>query len=117
MGSRIAAVLAALALIVVACGGSEDKGKTPSGARASCASDSECVISDSSGCCKSCPDQPFGMPQLKFEQMQNTCAAASCAAPSDRIECPKVERKDAFVAICKEGTCAAKTAFASPGKK
>src|SRR4051812_24540345 len=101
MRSRIAAVLAALTLIVAACGGSEDKGKTPSGARASCASDSDCTISDSSGCCKSCPDQPFGMPTLKAEQLQNKCAAVDCSAQSDRIECPKVESKDAFVAICK----------------
>lgn len=108
MRSRIAVTLAALTVIVVACGGSEDKGKTPSGARASCASDSDCVISDTSGCCKSCPDQPFGMPSLKAEQLKNKCAAASCAAPSDRIECPKVDPVDAFVAICKEGTCAAK---------
>lgn len=108
MRSRIAVILSALTLIVVACGGSEDKGKTPSGARASCASDSDCTISDSAGCCKSCPDQPFGMPILTFEQQKNKCAASSCAAPSDRIECPKVESTDAFVAVCKEGTCAAK---------
>lgn len=111
MRSRIAAVLAALTLpliLIVACGGSEDKGKTPSGARASCASDSDCVISNSSGCCKSCPDQPFGMPSLRAEQLKNQCAVADCVAPSDRIECPKVDPKDAFVAICKEGTCAAK---------
>ncbi|MBX3229748.1 MAG: hypothetical protein KIT84_05390 [Labilithrix sp.] len=108
MLSRLAVVLAALAFVAVACGGSEDKGKTPSGARASCASDSDCTVSDSSGCCKSCPDQPFGMPVLAFEQQKNKCAVVECAASSDRIECPKVEPTDAFVAYCKEGTCAAR---------
>lgn len=108
MRSRIAVVFSALAVIAAACGGSEDKGKTPSGARASCASDSDCTISDSAGCCKSCPDQPFGMPTLTFEQQRNKCAATTCPAQSDRIECPKVEPKEAFVAVCKEGTCAAR---------
>ena len=42
-------------LAISACGAPEDKGKTPSGARASCASDSECVITNQSGCCAACP--------------------------------------------------------------
>lgn len=108
MRARLLASVFTVLFVVAACGGSEDKGKTPSGARASCAADSDCVVSDKTGCCKACPDQPFGIPRLNAEQMENKCRVAECAAPSDRIECPKVESKDAFVAICKDGTCAVK---------
>lgn len=103
---RVLGSLAAVGFVLFACGGSANEGKTPSGARASCASDGDCVVSDHAACCKACLDQPFGMPSLSYAQMENKCAAVDCAAPSDRIECPKVEPKDAFVAICKEGTCA-----------
>jgi hypothetical protein len=109
MVGRVLALVAVVGvLIATACGGSEDKGKTPSGARASCASDSDCVVSDHTGCCKACPDPPFGMPALNAEQQKNKCAKIECAPSSDRIECPKVEPKDGFIAVCKEGTCAAK---------
>ncbi len=109
MRSRNAVALALVGLVVIAaCGGSEDKGKTPSGARASCASDGDCVVSDTTGCCKACPNQPFGVPSLNAEQQKNKCASMKCPEASDRIECPKVAAKDGFVAICKEGTCAVK---------
>ncbi|MFO0734422.1 MAG: hypothetical protein U0270_01010 [Labilithrix sp.] len=108
MRARVIGALAVVGLIVVACGGSAKEGKTPSGARASCAADSDCVVSDHAACCKACPDQPFGMPSLNHAQMENKCAVVECSASSDRIECPKVEPKDLFVAICKEGTCAVK---------
>ena len=106
---RALGALALVGFILFACGGSEKEGKTPSGARASCAADSDCVVSDRAACCKACPDQPFGMPSLNYTQMENKCASAKCPDSSDRIECPKVESKDGFVAICKEGTCAVKT--------
>ena len=98
--------LAALGLVIAACGSSEKEGKTPSGARASCASDTDCVVTDRSACCRACPEQPFAIPTLNHTQIENKCAVVECAAKSDRIECPKVEPKDAFLAICKEGTCA-----------
>lgn len=94
--------------VFAACGGSEKEGKTPSGARASCAADTDCVVSDHAACCKACPDQPFGMPSLNYEQMEHKCAVIDCTPRSERIECAKVEPKEAFVAICKEGTCAVK---------
>jgi hypothetical protein len=107
---RVVAWLGFLVVIVAACGGSDDKGmgKTPTGARASCAGDSDCVVSDQSGCCKACPDQPFGMPSLAYEQQKNKCAVVECGTKSDRIECSKVDSKDAYAAICKDGTCAVK---------
>jgi hypothetical protein len=108
MRVRVGSILFALAIVVVACGGSETPGKTPSGARASCASDSDCVVSDHSDCCQSCPTEPFGMPQLRSEQLKNKCADKSCPERSDRIECPKVQPVAGFVAYCKEGTCAVK---------
>lgn len=101
-------VVAVVFAVVAACGGGTEPGKTPSGGRASCATDDECVISTSTGCCKACPDQPFGMPALAAEQQQNKCKTVDCAASSDRIECPKTDPKDMYVAVCKDGTCAAK---------
>lgn len=100
------AVFAPLVL-VVACGGKGDESKTPSGARASCQADSDCVVTTQSGCCAACPDKPHAIPQLSFEQQKNACAAASCAAPSDRIECPQVDSPLGYVARCDHGTCAA----------
>jgi hypothetical protein len=94
---------------LLSCGSSEDKApaKTPSGARASCAADSECVITNQRACCPACAEAPYAIPTLAFEQHKNKCAAAACVAPSDRIECPKVDPVEMFVAKCKEGTCAA----------
>jgi hypothetical protein len=100
--------LGAAFLVIVACGGASTDGKTPSGARASCSSDRDCVVTDHSACCRACPDQPFAIPALNYAQIENKCATVDCAAKSDRIECPNVESKEAFVAICKEGTCAAR---------
>jgi len=102
-------------LVFFACGGSGDQqpGKTPSGARASCSNDAECVVTNEGGgnsaCCAACPDAPRAIPQLAFEQHKNKCAATSCVAQSstDRVECPVVEPVAHFVAKCKEGTCAA----------
>jgi hypothetical protein len=98
--------LGAVGLVIVACSGSSGEGKTPSGARASCAGDGDCVVTDHSACCLACPEQPFAIPTLNHAQIENKCAAVDCAAKSDRIECPKVEPKEAFLATCKEGTCA-----------
>ena len=93
--------------LVVACGSSEP-GKTPSGAKASCAADSDCVVSDYSDCCQSCPTEPVGMPELRAAQLKNKCADKSCPERSDRIGCPKVQPTAGFVAYCKEGTFAGK---------
>ena len=97
-----------LLCVVGACGGADNKGTTPTGARASCGSDSDCAVTDlSPGCCQSCRDAPHAIPTLAFEQQKNRCSVVDCAPSSDRIECPKVEPIDGFVAKCKEGTCAA----------
>lgn len=100
-------------LMFCACGGgggeAQQPGKTPSGARASCSTDVDCVLTSDEGgaCCAPCPGSPRAIPQLAFEQHKNKCAAVDCKPPSDRIECPKVEPLTQFVAKCKEGTCAA----------
>lgn len=108
MRARAWLVAAVVLAIVAACGGGAEPGRTPSGGRASCATDDECAISTSKGCCNACPDQPFAVPAYTLEQQQNKCKTAACAAASDRIECPKTDAKDMYVAVCKEGTCAAK---------
>lgn len=97
--------VAAVLTVLVACGGSRDEGKTPSGARASCASDSECVITNKSGCCAACPEAPHALPTLALEQRKSRCAEAACAPASDRIECPNVDPPEVYLAKCKEGTC------------
>ena len=93
--------------VLMACGSSKNEGKTPSGARASCAADSDCVVTDRSNCCAPCKARPFAMPTLAFEQQENRCSAVDCAPASDRIECPPVPPRTLFVAKCKDGTCAA----------
>ena len=107
VASRLMSIAVGVVVVLSACGGSEDKGKTPSRARASCAADSECVVTDRSHCCAPCLEAPRAIPALAFEQQKNKCAAVECGAASDRIECPKVESKDGFVAKCNDGTCAA----------
>lgn len=92
---------------LVACGSSKNEGKTPSGARASCAADGDCVVTDRSNCCAPCKAHPFAIPMLAFEQQENRCAVVDCAPASDRIECSAVPPKTLFVAKCKDGTCAA----------
>jgi hypothetical protein len=93
--------------VLAACGGAPDSGKTPTGARASCSGDSDCVMTNQTGCCQACPQAPVAIPTLTFEQQKNRCAAASCAPSSDRIECPKVDAILDYVAKCDRGTCAA----------
>ena len=105
---RLVGSLGIVALVIAACGGSEKEGRTPAGGKVSCAADSDCVVADHAACCKACLEQPFGLPVLNAQQIENKCAVVECATKSDRIECPKVEPKEAFVAICKEGTCAVK---------
>ncbi len=105
---RRAASFGLVALTVqVACGSSKVDGQTPSGGRASCAADRDCVVTDRSDCCAPCKARPFAIPTLAFEQQENRCAVVDCAPVSDRIECPAVPPKTLFVAKCKDGTCAA----------
>lgn len=94
---------------VAACGSSDPPGRTPSGAKASCASDSDCVITTGETCCKPCEDNPRAIPAFEHERQRNKCAATSCQArsDSDRIECPTVESPAGYVAKCQQGTCAA----------
>ena len=93
--------------VLAACGSSKTDGKTPSGARASGAADSDCVVTDQSNCCAPCKARPFAMPMLAFEQQENRCSLVDCAPTSERIECPAVPPKSEFSAKCKDGTCAA----------
>ncbi len=94
--------------VLAACGGSEPKGKTPSGARASCSADSECALTDTSGCCKACKEEPLALPILAFEQQTHRCRSVECPPPDERIECPAVSAVSAYVAVCSDGTCAAR---------
>ena len=100
------AALSFLAL-AVACGSSDPPLRTPAGARASCAADADCVVTSSSGCCACCKDAPHAIPQPEFARKERTCAAVDCAPCTEGIQCPKVEDASAFVAKCREGTCAA----------
>ncbi|AKU93888.1 hypothetical protein AKJ09_00552 [Labilithrix luteola] len=100
-------VTLAIVGIFTACGGSGESARTPSGGRASCASDSDCVVVTKTGCCSACPDTPRAIPSNVFEQQKNRCAAVECAPASDRIECPRVNGPEGYVAVCKERTCEA----------
>lgn len=105
---HVIASIGGAALLVAACGSdAPPPGKTPTGARASCAADADCVISTGEGCCKACAENPHAIPGIVQEQQRSKCAAVDCAASSDRIECPKVDSPAAYVARCQAGTCAA----------
>ena len=107
MLGRAASLAVAVLLLHPSCAGGGKEGKTPSGARASCAEDADCTVVDSVNCCAPCLEAPRAIPTLAFERQANRCDAVECEPASDRIECPKVEPKAVFVAKCKDGTCAA----------
>ena len=107
MVMRALGVVGATLVLLGACGGSEDKTKTSTGARASCAQDADCVVTDTINCCAACKMAPLAIPKLSFEQNENKCSVVDCSARSERVECPQVASKDGFVAKCNDGTCAA----------
>lgn len=104
---RVKVLIAGLGILIAACGSSEDKTKTPSGARASCQEDSECVLVTATTCCAICQSEPRAIPKEDHVRQENKCATLDCAKASDRVECPKVASPDGFVAKCKDRTCAA----------
>jgi hypothetical protein len=92
--------------LLVACGKTEP-GRTPSGGKISCASDSGCVVTNHTTCCSCCDGPPVALPNDEHARLENKCAAADCPACSASIACAKVEPVSAFVARCIDGTCAA----------
>jgi hypothetical protein len=103
---RLGAPACAVALAVAACA-SHGPARTPTGARVSCNSDSDCVVTDFAGCCPCCPVEPYAAPKNELASRKNACAGKACSACGDNIECPKIAGRVAgFVARCKEGTCA-----------
>ena len=102
---RLTPVLTVLA-VLAACG-SRDPDRTRFGAKASCHVDSDCTLVDKTSCCSACPESPRAIPVESAELRKRQCAEAHCPAPSERIECPKVESSKGFIARCDEGTCSA----------
>jgi len=102
----LAAALVVMAL-AAACGKSEPA-RTPAGGKVSCTSDSDCVVTTSSGCCACCPDAPHAVPRAAADKQTAICATAQCEACAQGISCPAAaEPPSAFTAACKDGTCAA----------
>jgi len=97
--------MAVASLVIAACG--SGPAKTPSGAPASCTADGDCIVTDFGGCCACCKAEPRALPRVEAERQKAACAAESCAACDEHIQCPKVGKQVAdFVARCKDGTCA-----------
>jgi hypothetical protein len=92
--------------LVIACGKTEP-GRTPSGGKISCASDSDCVVVNHTSCCSCCDGPPVALPKVEHARLESKCAAVDCQACSASIACAKVEPVSAFVAKCTDGTCAA----------
>jgi len=84
---------------------SDPPARTPSGAKASCFSDFDCVVTDFS-CCACCKSEPHAIPKAELDKQQAACAAKSCEMCSDKIKCPEIQTR-MLVAKCKDGTCAA----------
>jgi hypothetical protein len=104
---RARAVVVTVLGLVAACAGNPPAGRTPSGGYVSCTSDADCEVTTFGGCCACCPDAPRALPKNKLAQQKERCAGADCAPCSDRLTCPHVDEGSAFVAACKDGTCAA----------
>ena len=102
---RFAPVLVVLALLA-ACG-SRDPDRTRLGAKASCHEDGDCTLVTKTSCCAACPESPRAIPVESAELRKRQCAETTCPAPSERIECPKVDASQRFIARCDEGTCSA----------
>jgi hypothetical protein len=103
----VVVVLAVVVVAVVACSGSESATKTPSGARASCAADADCEVTNFAGCCACCESTAHAVPVLALSQQRSHCGVKECAACSTNIACASIERAEGYVARCKDGTCAA----------
>jgi hypothetical protein len=96
-----------LLLIIGACA-SRGPARTPTGARASCSSDDDCIVTDFAGCCPCCKIEPYAAPRGDAARRKNACAATECTACDPNVVCPKVVGRVAdLVAKCKDGTCAA----------
>src|SRR5262245_34699125 len=100
---RRAVVAGVALLLVIACGGSQRPGRTPSGGYVSCNADGDCEITTFAGCCACCPAEPHAVPKGKLEQQKQRCAGADCATCSERIDCPKSPGVAAFTPRCKDG--------------
>lgn len=107
--ARLLFIGVAIGLIAVAACSKKDDGpaRTPSGAVASCSRDDECVVVASTGCCSCCPSGPLAIPKTEHERNERRCAAVDCKPCDPSIECAKVEKPEAFRAVCRDGTCAA----------
>lgn len=91
-----------------ACSKKDDgPARTPSGAVASCSRDDDCVVVAGTGCCSCCPSSPSAIPKAEHERSERRCAAVDCKPCDPSIECAKVEKPEAFRAVCRDGTCAA----------
>jgi len=94
--------------VLGACSKSESPATTPSGARASCSADADCEVTNFAGCCACCESTAHAVPAIALSQQRAHCAIKDCEiACSSNIQCAKIERAAAFVAHCKDGTCAA----------
>jgi hypothetical protein len=100
------AFVAVVGLSAGACGKSEP-GRTPSGGKISCSSDSDCVVVNRTSCCTCCDGLAVAIPKDEQGRIDKKCSVVDCQACSASIACPKVEPVSAFVAKCTEGTCAA----------
>jgi hypothetical protein len=101
------------ALVTIAafggCGGSEGPPTTPTGARASCAVDADCTITDFATCCACCPGAAYASPVLTLSQRKATCAKQECPACSENVTCkpPGGAKLSDVVAKCKDHACVA----------
>lgn len=95
-----------LALGVAACG-SDPPSRTPSGARASCIADTDCVVTDFTGCCSCCRSAPHALPKAEADRQTAACATRDCPACADNLTCAPVRSATEYDARCVDGTCAA----------
>jgi hypothetical protein len=97
----------AFLVVAAACAKSEPESKVVANAqRPECASAADCTMTTFTGCCSCCEGAPRAMLKSELHRGEGQCATAPCTKScKEDLECPKNERLDAFVALCKQGTC------------
>src|SRR5882672_10533279 len=87
-----------------ACGSDPPPTKTPSGARASCATDDDCEVTTFSSCCACCPTGAYASPKPELARKKQSCDPKKCPPCSEDLECAAVQ-KQTLVAHCRSGEC------------
>jgi hypothetical protein len=79
-----------------------------------CVDDSDCAVTNFTGCCQPCPGPVTAASRVELERRQKACMEVECAA-TGRVKCDPADRPEDYRAACHDKVClAVKTAVAAP---